>query len=122
VPLRRATNALLQDAYVRECEKSVANWNSALEREGISFRLRLPSPRFNRKIGPFADLPFLPDGTRAADDASVRAHLPSAVDGEYLASLQDAPVLARGECASWIAAPSHKIKGQPLDFEYVRFV
>jgi len=121
VPLRRATNALLQDAYVRECEKSISNWNQALARAGIDFTIRLPSPRFNRKIGPFAGFAFRPDGTPARDRSEVASHLPSAADGEYLASLQDAPVLERGKCASWIGAPSHKIDDQPLDFEYVRF-
>lgn len=37
VPLRRATNAMLQDAYVREREKSVANWNQTLARAGTDF-------------------------------------------------------------------------------------
>jgi benzoyl-CoA 2,3-dioxygenase component B len=121
VPLRRATNALLQDAYVRECEKSVANWNQALARAGIDFQVRLPSTRFNRKIGPFAGLAFRPDGTPARDASEVAAHLPSAADTAYLASLQDAPVFERGKIAHWIGAPTHKIDDQPLDFEYVRF-
>src|SRR5262249_49467025 len=30
VPVRRAINAALQDAYTRECEKSLAHWNQAL--------------------------------------------------------------------------------------------
>jgi benzoyl-CoA 2,3-dioxygenase component B len=121
VPLRRATNALLQDAYVRECEKSVSNWNQALARAGIDFAIRLPSPRFNRKIGPFAGFAFRPDGTPARDAAEVASHLPSAADTAYLASLQTAPVFERGKVASWIGAPTNKINGQPLDFEYVRF-
>jgi len=120
VPLRRATNALLQDAYVRECEKSVAHWNQVLQREGIAFRIELPSPRFNRKIGPFAESAWLPNGSPARDAAAVAAHLPLAEDSTWLEALQSGSVLERGQCAQWIAAPTHKIDAQALDFEYVR--
>jgi benzoyl-CoA 2,3-dioxygenase component B len=122
IPLRRAANALLQDSYMRECEKSLGHWNDALARAGISQRLRLPSPRFNRRIGPFAASHWLPDGSPARDRAGVEAWLPLAADLAWLEALQDGPVLQRGQCAQWIAAPTHKIDGQPLDFAYVRFV
>jgi benzoyl-CoA 2,3-dioxygenase component B len=118
---RRATNAMLQDSYTRECEKSLGHWNQALASAGLSQRLALPSPRFNRKIGPFAESHWLPSGAPAADRGGVAAHLPNAADVAWLEALQDGPVLARGQCASWIAAPTHKINGQTLDFEYVRF-
>jgi benzoyl-CoA 2,3-dioxygenase component B len=121
VPLRRAANALLADAYVRECEKSVARWNQTLASAGLGHRLRLPSPRFHRQIGPFAGQLFRADGTRARDAAEVATDLPSDADRAWLAALAGGPVLARGQCASWIAAPSHAIDGRPLDFEYVRF-
>ncbi|HTO53044.1 MAG TPA: benzoyl-CoA 2,3-epoxidase subunit BoxB [Myxococcota bacterium] len=121
VPARRAINAALQDSYTRECEKSLGHWNQALASAGIAQRLALPSARFNRKIGPFAESHWLPDGRRAADASAVTEQLPNADDLAWLAALQDGPVLERGQCASWLAAPSHKIDGQPLDFEYVRF-
>jgi benzoyl-CoA 2,3-epoxidase subunit B len=120
IPLRRAINALLQDAYTRECEKSLAHWNQALASAGLSQRLSLPSTRFNRRIGPFAESAWRPDGRPAAGRAEVAAHLPTAADFAWLEALQDGPLLARGECAHWIAAPSHKIDGRPLDFAYVR--
>ena len=120
VPLRRATNALLQDAYVRECEKSVAHWNQVLQRAGISFRIELPSPRFNRRIGPFADSSWLPNGSPARNSASVAAHLPTGEDAAWLEALQTGSVLERGQCAQWIAAPTHKIDAKDLDFAYVR--
>ncbi|MFI5314583.1 MAG: benzoyl-CoA 2,3-epoxidase subunit BoxB [Myxococcota bacterium] len=121
VPARRAINAILQDAYVRECEKSLAHWNQALASAGLAHRLSLPSPRFNRKIGPFAESHWRPDGSRASAASEVAACLPSAADLAWLEALQDGPVLARGQCANWLAAPTHRISGQPLDFEYVRF-
>ena len=119
-PLRRATNAMLQDAYMRECEKSLAHWNQVLASAGLSQRLSLPSPRFNRKIGPFDESAWRPDGTPAASPHEVAGELPTAEDFAWLEALQDLAVLARGECASWIAAPSHRIDGRPIDFEYVR--
>jgi benzoyl-CoA 2,3-dioxygenase component B len=120
VPQRRATNAMLQDAYIRECEKSVGHWNQVLQREGIAYRIKLPSPRFNRKIGPFAESLWLPDGSPARSAAAVAAHLPLAEDSAWLESLQSGSVFERGQCANWIGAPTHKIDGKPLEFEYVR--
>ena len=32
------------------------------------------------------------------------------------------PVLERGKMANWIAAPERGVKGQPLDFEYIRLM
>jgi benzoyl-CoA 2,3-dioxygenase component B len=122
VPARRAINAYLQDAYVRECEKSLGHWNQVLASAGLSYRLSLPSPRFNRRIGPFSESHWLPDGRAAASREEVTAHLPQPADLAWLEALQDGPVLARGQCASWLAAPTHKIDGRPLDFEYVRSV
>ena len=122
VPARRAINAYLQDAYTRECEKSLAHWNQALATAGVSQRLSLPSTRFNRRIGPFADSHWRTDGTPAVGAAEVAADLPSASDFTWLEALQDGPIFARGQCANWLAAPTHKIDGRPLDFEYVRFV
>jgi len=119
VPMRRAINAMLQDAYTRECEKSLAHWNDALARAGLAYRLSLPSARFNRKIGAFAGSPWGADGRPSSAEA-VAAHLPGAADLAWLEALQDGPVLERGQCANWIAAPTHRINAQPLDFEYVR--
>ncbi|HKC49980.1 MAG TPA: benzoyl-CoA 2,3-epoxidase subunit BoxB, partial [Myxococcota bacterium] len=117
-----AINALLQDAYTRECEKSLGHWNQALASAGLSYRLSLPSPRFNRRIGPFAESYWLPDGRPAATASEIAACLPGATDLEWLEALQDGAVLAPGQCAGWIAAPTLKIDGRPLDFEYVRSV
>ena len=121
VPLRRAANAMLQEAYSRECEKSLARWNQVLEREGIDVRLSLPSPRFHRTIGPFAGHAYLPDGSLSEDPDEPARRVPSDADREYIDSLQTGPVWERGRCAQWIAPPTHAIHGQPSDFEYVRF-
>ena len=120
VPMRRAMNALLAEAYLRECEKTMTRWNQPLQNAGLSFRLRLPSPRFNRKIGPFAAALFLPDGTPTGDPAALAEHLPNVADRAYLESLQSEAIMERAQCAQWIAPPTNPINRQPLDFEYVR--
>ena len=120
VPLRRAANALLAEAYARECEKTLARWNQTLQNAELDYRLSLPSPRFNRKIGPFQGAPYLPDGRPAGDADELAAHLPSDDDRAYLESLQTRAVLKRGEQAHWIGPPTNSINRQPLDFEYVR--
>ncbi len=62
VPLRNAMNEVLRDAYVEDCQRGVDRWNKRLAEAGLSERLRLPSKRFYRHIGLYADLPFDPDG------------------------------------------------------------
>ncbi|HEU4429680.1 MAG TPA: benzoyl-CoA 2,3-epoxidase subunit BoxB [Myxococcota bacterium] len=121
VPMRRALNAVLQEAYVRECEKSLARWNDVLASSDIAFRLALPSPRFNRKIGPFAASHWLPSGSPARERSEVAEHLPLASDLAWLAALEGGMVREPGRVASWIAPPSQRVDDRPLDFEYVRF-
>ena len=45
--------------------------------------------------------------------------LPSAADGDFIASLMK-PVTEPGEFASWISAPKVGIDNKPGDFEYVK--
>jgi benzoyl-CoA 2,3-epoxidase subunit B len=121
VPLRRATNALLQEPYVRECEKSVARWNDVLAAAGIGARIALPSARFNRKIGPFAGSHWLPDGAPAPSREALAQYLPLASDAAWLTAVEGGMVREPGRIAQWIAPPSQRIHDQPLDFPYVRF-
>lgn len=122
VPLRNAMNEILRDEYVKDCERAVNKWNRTLEATGLEFRLRLPSRRFHRAIGPFANLPFTPEGELlSAVDFAARegSWLPTPEDRTFVKSVQK-PVFARGQIANWIAPPSKGINGQPFDFEYVR--
>lgn len=123
LPLRRAMNLSLRDAYVADCERALARWNQTLERAGIAFRLSLPSPRFNRQIGVYAGHRFSPSGqwlSEADWQARRDEFLPTEADYAYVRSLM-VPVYERGRFAHWIAPPTRGINGQPLDFEYVRF-
>jgi benzoyl-CoA 2,3-epoxidase subunit B len=122
VPLRNAMNEVLRDAYVEDCQRGVDRWNKRLEEAGISERLRLPSKRFYRHIGLYADMPFDPDGRLVAKadwDARKSEWLPSDADRAFVASLQNA-VTEHGKIASWIGKPARGIKGLPFEYEYVR--
>lgn len=123
VPLRNAMNAVLQDEYIRDCQRGVERWNAAISRSGLTgVSLKLPSKRFNRHIGTYARAAFDPDGAiidRPEWEQRSSAWLPSLADREYVKSVQH-PVYERGKMASWIAPPARGINGKPLDFEYVR--
>jgi len=122
VPLRNAMNEVLRDAYVEDCQRGVDRWNKHLERAGLSARLRLPSKRFYRHIGLYADLPFDLEG-KLLDKAEWERRrgewLPTEKDRAYVATLQKA-VREPGQIANWIARPARGIKGLPFEYEYVR--
>lgn len=123
VPLRNAMNEILRDAYVEDSQRGVDRWNRVLEREGMDFRITLPSRRFHRHQGIYRDLRFDPAGNLLTEDqweARKGGWLPTAADLEYVASLQRRPIYAPGQMAQWIAAPRKGINGLPLEYQYVR--
>jgi benzoyl-CoA 2,3-dioxygenase component B len=123
VPLRRAMNLVLRDAYVEDCERALGRWNKALEDAGHSDRLSLPSDRFNRLVGVYANMPFDPQGRLLSHEEYLPRRsewLPTEADYAYVKSLMQ-PVYTPGEFANWIAPPRRGINGQPIEFEYVRF-
>lgn len=122
VPLRNAMNEVLRDAYVADCQRGVDRWNKRLEEAGLPDRLRLPSKRFYRHIGLYADMPFDADGnllSREEWEKRKGEWLPTGDDRAYIASLQKA-VTDPGLIANWIARPARGIKGLPFEYEYVR--
>jgi benzoyl-CoA 2,3-epoxidase subunit B len=122
VPLRNAMNEVVRDAYVEDNQRGVDRWNRIIRESGVSFELRLPSRRFNRKMGMYAGHFFDPDGNPISDETfDARRHewLPTESDRTYVQSLMQ-PVLERGKMAHWIAVPASGINGKPLDFEYIR--
>jgi benzoyl-CoA 2,3-dioxygenase component B len=122
VPLRNAMNELLRDAYVEDCQRGVDRWNKRLAEGGLATRLTLPSKRFYRHIGIYAQAPFDPQGTlleRAEWDRRKGEWLPTEADRAYVANLQRA-VRDPGQVANWIARPARGIKGLPFEYEYVR--
>jgi benzoyl-CoA 2,3-dioxygenase component B len=122
VPLRNAMNEVLRDAYVEDCQRGVERWNKRLADAGLSQRLRLPSKRFYRQIGLYANLPFDADGrllSREEWDRRRGEWLPTAEDRDYVAALQK-PVREPGRIANWLGRPARGIKGLPFEHEYVR--
>jgi len=122
VPLRNAMNEVLRDSYVQDCERALRKWNRTLEEAGSPTRLTLPSRRFHRHQGIYADHRFDPqgnliDGNRF--EANQKNWLLTSADNDYLLSIMK-PVYEPGKFANWIAPPNKGIEGRPTDFEYVR--
>lgn len=123
VPLRSALNEVMRDGYVEDCQRGVDRWNKVLAEAGVSERLALPSRRFHRHQGIFANSFFDPQGNPISEEEWNRRKdewLPSAADRAYVKSLQARAVTKPGEMANWIAPPPRGINGKPLDFVYVR--
>jgi len=124
VPMRNAMNEILRDAYVDDNQRGVDRWNKMIADTGVNYTITLPNRRFNRTMGIYAGYHFNPAGEQlSAGEWERRKHewLPSEADKTYVKSLM-LPVLERGKMANWIAAPERGIKGQPVDFEYIRLV
>ncbi|HKQ63323.1 MAG TPA: benzoyl-CoA 2,3-epoxidase subunit BoxB [Candidatus Polarisedimenticolaceae bacterium] len=122
VSLRNAMNEVLRDAYVDDNQRGVDRWNEAIRAAGVNYTLRLPSRRFNRKMGVHAGHSFDPEGTPITAEEFERRKgewLPDERDRAYIKSLMQ-PVLGRGQIANWIAKPVRGINNQPFDFEYIR--
>jgi benzoyl-CoA 2,3-dioxygenase component B len=123
VPALVSLNERLRNDFIEDSLRGVGRWNKVLERNGIPFRLQLPHKAFNRRIGSFAGVRISLDGriiSEAEWDANVRHWLPTEEDRAFVAALMGR-VVEPGKFANWIAPPAVGIKGQPIDFAYVRF-
>ena len=122
IPMRNAMNEVLRDEYVKDCARALRKWNRILEEEDSAYRLSLPSRRFHRHQGIYADHCFNPAG-ELIDEATFRAHarewLLGPEDKVYLDSIMK-PVREPGKFANWIAPPHRGLAGKPIEFEYVR--
>jgi benzoyl-CoA 2,3-dioxygenase component B len=115
-----ALNASMRQRFMHEASFAIRRWNTAIAAAGIDFELRLPSDRFNRRIGPCAGLSFTPAGAPAPDSTADR-WLPSIGERAMVAELMH-PVLEPDSYASWIAPPRLGINGQATTgFRYVHF-
>jgi benzoyl-CoA 2,3-dioxygenase component B len=122
VPLRNAMNEVLRDAYVADCERALRKWNKTLEAAGSPTRLSLPSRRFHRHQGLYADHRFDPAGNPISQgeyEANLGRWLLVPEDNAYLLSIMK-PCYEPGKFANWIAPPNKGIEGRPIEFEYVR--
>lgn len=122
VAMRNAMNLVTREAYTKDCGIGLARWNKLIERAGYDFRLRLPSDRFRRNIGAWANVPVDPDGriiSRDAYEAGVKQWIPTAEDRAHVRSLMQR-VTDPGKMAAWIAPPDRGINNLPVEYEYVR--
>src|SRR5471030_2702150 len=122
VGLRNAMNEVLREAYVRDCEIGLKRWNMQIQKGGHDFRLKLPSTRFRRSIGAWANVPTDLEGCIIAREEYERRlpeWLPSPADKTYVTSLMHR-VTVPGKMAGWIAPPDSGINNLGLDYEYVR--
>lgn len=124
IPMRRAMNLVLRDAYRDDCERAMERWNNSLEKAGLDFRLYLPSQRFNRRIGVYEHQPFNPQGKMLSDKDYKDQYgqwIPTEADLDYVKSLM-VQVTEPGHFAGWINPPAKGLNGQDVEFEYVKFV
>jgi benzoyl-CoA 2,3-dioxygenase component B len=123
VPALTALNARLRDDYIAELQAGLDRWNRIPVQLNIPFRFTLPHVGFLRKIGKFAAHHISPSGelmTEPEWNSHKSDWIPSAEDHAFIESLM-VRVIEPGRFAGWIAPPVRGIKGQPIDFEYVRF-
>jgi benzoyl-CoA 2,3-dioxygenase component B len=122
VSMRNAMNEVTRAAYVRDCENGVKRWNKIIEKGGFNFELRLPSPRFRRSVGAWANAPTDPAGNPISAEAfaaGVSNWIPKPDDQAFVASLMQ-PVYDPAKVAGWIAPPERGINNLPVDYEYVK--
>jgi benzoyl-CoA 2,3-epoxidase subunit B len=122
VGMRNAMNEVLRNAYIRDCEIGLKRWNLQIQRAGDDFRLALPSPRFRRAIGVWANVPTDLRGNPVSREEFERGlpdWIPGEADKAYVRSLMQR-VAQPGRMAAWIAPPERGINNLPVDYEYVR--
>ncbi len=123
VAMRNAMNEVLRDAYVDDCQRGVDKWNRFIAAHGIPFELTLPSRRFHRQIGIYADVSADPKGNLISNEEFAKRKndwLPSDADKAFVQSLMQKPIYDPKQMASWLSPPKQGIKGRAVDFEYVR--
>ena len=122
IPLRRAMNALLLDAYHSDIVRIVSRWNRTLAEHHVDAKITLPSLRFNRQIGIYGGQWFDYAGEPISEQEWQRRRgewLPSEKDYDYVKSCMGR-VKEPGKFANWIAPPHVGINEQPVEFEYVK--
>jgi benzoyl-CoA 2,3-dioxygenase component B len=121
-PMRNAMNEVTRNAYVGDCEIGLTRWNRLIEKAGFDFRYRLPSTKFRRSIGAWANQTTDLSGRLiSAEEFAARQGewLPTEADRAFVHSLMQ-PVTTPGKMAAWIAPPDRGINNLAVAYEYVR--
>ena len=67
--MRNAMNEITRKAYVDDCNIGIKRWNRLIKKYGYEeFSLKLPSTKFRRNIGTWANMSFNPDGDLLAKE------------------------------------------------------
>jgi benzoyl-CoA 2,3-epoxidase subunit B len=122
VPLRNAMNEVARTAYIADCDIGIRYWNRLIAGAGYDVPLALPSPRFHRSVGVWADSHTDPQGNPISDQqwASLSPDwLPGSEDRAFVGSLMQR-VIEPGKMAAWLAPPEIGIDNRPTSYEYVR--
>tara|TARA_E500000331_G_scaffold332800_1_gene356347 strand:+ start:79667 stop:81076 length:1410 start_codon:yes stop_codon:yes gene_type:complete len=122
VSLRNAMNDVTREAYVKDCEIGIKRWNMMIKRANFDITLTLPSTRFHRTIGSWANVPTEPSGKSISQTEyknGILSWLPTEQDRAFIRSLMQR-VVEPGKMAGWIAPPDRGINNNPVDYEYVR--
>jgi benzoyl-CoA 2,3-dioxygenase component B len=123
IPLRRAMNAVLLDAYIADCKRIVERWNRDLDKLGIKQRIELADHKFNRHQGVYSGFRFTPQGKPIDEATWTHEHtnwLPTQADRDYVQSCM-VRVIEPGKFANYIAPPQQGVNDQAIEFEYVKF-
>jgi benzoyl-CoA 2,3-dioxygenase component B len=123
IPLRRAMNAVLLDAYIADCKRIVERWNRDLDKLGVKQRVYLPDHKFNRHQGVYLGYRFAPQGELIDEATWTHRHtdwLPTQADRDYVQSCM-VRVVTPGKFANYIAPPQQGVNDKPIEFEYVKF-
>lgn len=124
VPTRNAMNEITRQAYVKDCEIGLKRWNRLINKAGYDITLNLPSTRFRRNIGMWANINTDPNGKIISKDDmnnNINDWLPSNGDKEFINSLM-VQVTDPDKTASWIASPIRGINNLGIDYKYVDIV
>ena len=122
VPMRSAMNEVSRVAYVKDCEIGVQRWNRLIREAGRDFQFALPSLRFRRSVGAWANIHTNPHGKPiTAEEWSAQRYdwLPSEQDRAFIGSLMQR-VTKPSKFAGWIAPPDGGINNLGLTYDYVR--
>ena len=122
VPMRNAMNEITRRAYVDDCNIGIKRWNRLIKKYGYEeYSLSLPSTKFRRNIGVWANLTFDINGNFLKTEnynKLVSSWLPSDNDKKFINSLM-IQELDPSKTASWITKPKRGINNQDIEFDYV---
>ncbi|MFM9901144.1 MAG: benzoyl-CoA 2,3-epoxidase subunit BoxB [Polaromonas sp.] len=122
ISTRNGMNEVTRMEYVKDCNVGLTRWNMGIKRAGVDFEFALPSTRFRRSVGAWANVQTDPQGTpitAAEFEAKKDDWLPNDADKSFVHSLMQR-VTEPGKMAGWIAPPDRGINAQAPAYEYVK--